>query len=62
MSSKSRKYREATWPVEEGEHAITELLGPHAGSQSPFGDEQEFPLPVDQLVYNHPTAAERPNH
>jgi hypothetical protein len=61
MSSKASKYREATWPVAVGEHAVTEFLGPHAGSQSPFGDEQEFPLAVEHLQYNHPTAAERPN-
>jgi hypothetical protein len=61
MAAKSTKYREETWPVDDGEHAITEFLGPHAGSQSPFGDEQEFPLPVERLVYNHPSTAERPN-
>lgn len=55
------KNREETWPVEDGEHAVTEFLGPHAGSQSPFGDEQVFPLPVERLRYNHPTSAERPH-
>jgi hypothetical protein len=61
MAGKSSKYREETWPVEDGQNAITEFLGRHAGSQSPFGDEPEFPLPVDRLQYDHPTPQERPN-
>jgi hypothetical protein len=62
MAGKTAKYREETWPVAEGEHAVSELVAEHVGSQSPFGDEQQFPLPIERLTYVHPTAAERPNH
>ena len=41
------------WPQVEGGHPITELMAPTQGSPSPFGDA-EFPLPADQLGYEHP--------
>ncbi|MFC5137746.1 hypothetical protein ACFPK1_05850 [Actinomycetospora rhizophila] len=41
------------WPEVEGGHPITELMAPTQGSPSPFG-ETEFPLPADQLGYEHP--------
>jgi hypothetical protein len=39
---------------------VSELVSDAAGSHSPFGD-LEFPLPVDKLLYSHPTRAERPS-
>lgn len=40
------------WPkLPEGEHALTELLGPQQGNFSPFGDV-EFPL--EKVPYEHP--------
>jgi succinate dehydrogenase / fumarate reductase iron-sulfur subunit len=33
---------------------VSELLMPHQGGPSPFGDDQTFPLPPGHLVYNHP--------
>jgi hypothetical protein len=62
MSGKAPKNREETWPVEHGEHAVTEFLSQLVGAQSPFGDDQEFPLPVDKLLYEHPGPEARPNH
>ena len=41
------------WPEVDGGHPITELMAPTQGSPSPFG-ETEFPLPADQLGYEHP--------
>jgi hypothetical protein len=39
---------------------VSELVSDAAGAHSPFGDT-EFPQPVDQLSYKHPTRAERPH-
>ena len=41
------------WPEVEGGHPITELMAPTQGSPSPFGETQ-FPLPADELNYEHP--------
>lgn len=38
---------------------VSELVSDAAGSHSPFGDV-EFPLPVDKLLYKHPSRKERP--
>ena len=40
---------------------VSELAAPAAGASSPFGDDVEFPLPVETLGYDHPTRAERPH-
>ncbi|MBW0103258.1 hypothetical protein [Pseudonocardia sp. KRD291] len=40
------------WPeLPDGEHPLTELLGPVQGNMSPFGDV-EFPL--TEVPYEHP--------
>ncbi|MCW2595849.1 MAG: hypothetical protein JWR06_2631 [Jatrophihabitans sp.] len=39
---------------------VSELVSDAAGAHSPFGD-LEFPLPVERLLYTHPTPAERPH-
>jgi succinate dehydrogenase iron-sulfur subunit len=44
----------------DGKLDVAELLAPHQGGPSPFGDEQEFPLPRDQVVYNHPAPSPDP--
>ena len=41
------------WP-EDVEHPVSELMAPVQGASSPFG-EIEFPLPADQLGYEHLT-------
>lgn len=41
------------WPEVDGGHPVTELLAPTQGASSPFG-EASFPLPADQLGYQHP--------
>jgi hypothetical protein len=43
-----------TWPSwSEEDHPVSELAAPVQGALSPFG-EMIFPLPVDQLLYEHP--------
>ncbi|MBF6134015.1 hypothetical protein IU501_13525 [Nocardia otitidiscaviarum] len=56
MVNKSKKpYVDNGWPeVPSGEHAVTELSSTRSGNLSPYGEDTEFPLPVDQLPYVHP--------
>jgi hypothetical protein len=61
MAGKAPKNREETWPVGPGEHAVTEFLSQNVGAQSPFGDDQEFPLPIEKILYEHPGPETRPN-
>jgi succinate dehydrogenase / fumarate reductase iron-sulfur subunit len=39
----------------DGKLDVAELLSQRPGGPSPFGDELEFPLPPDRVVYNHPS-------
>jgi hypothetical protein len=41
--------------VADGHLPVTELLSDRPASNSPFGDDLTFPLPVSSLVYLHPT-------
>jgi succinate dehydrogenase / fumarate reductase iron-sulfur subunit len=41
--------------VRDGHLPVTELLSDRPGANSPFGDDQAFPLPPSALVYRHPT-------
>jgi len=38
----------------DGKLDVAELLSNQAGGPSPFGDDQEFPLPTNEISYNHP--------
>ena len=40
----------------EGHLAVAELVSDRAAAPSPFGDDQTFPLPVEELHYK-PTLA-----
>lgn len=43
-----------TWPSwSEEDQPVSELAAPLQGALSPFG-EVSFPLPADQLSYQHP--------
>jgi succinate dehydrogenase / fumarate reductase iron-sulfur subunit len=33
---------------------VSELISQRSGGPSPFGDEQSFPLPNQDITYNHP--------
>nr|WP_115965562.1 hypothetical protein [Rhodococcus sp. (in: high G+C Gram-positive bacteria)] len=56
MVNKSKKpYVDAGWPeTARGDHAVSELASTRAGGLSPYGEDTEFPLPLDQLPYAHP--------
>ncbi len=41
--------------VKPGRLPVAELVADKAGGPSPFGEEQEFPLPVENLRYTHST-------
>jgi hypothetical protein len=47
--------------LSEEDFSVSELAADQAGPLSPFGPDQEFPLPVDKIRYVHPTPADRPN-
>jgi hypothetical protein len=56
MVNKSKKpYVDPGWPeTARGDHAVTELSSARSGGLSPFGEDTEFPLPVEDLPYAHP--------
>ena len=41
--------------IKEGHLPVSELIADRAAAPSPFGDDQSFPLPVDQLTYTPTT-------
>jgi succinate dehydrogenase / fumarate reductase iron-sulfur subunit len=41
---------------DDGKMDVAELLMPHQGGPSPFGDDQTFPLPQAHVTYQHPTS------
>lgn len=47
--------------VREGHLPVTELVAEVQGGLSPFGEDVEFPLPMDKVAYRHPTAEDRPH-
>jgi hypothetical protein len=56
MASPSKHKRVKVVMVKDGHLPVTEFLSDRAGANSPFGDDQTFPLPAGSLVYRHPTA------
>ncbi|WP_070379497.1 hypothetical protein [Rhodococcus sp. WMMA185] len=49
------QYVDPGWPeTADGDQAVTELSSTRAGGLSPFGEDTEFPLPVESLPYAHP--------
>ena len=43
--------------VKPGRMPVSEFAFDRAGAGSPFGDDIEFPVPVDRLTYEHPEHA-----
>lgn len=39
----------------DGHLAVAELVSDRAAAPSPFGDDQTFPLPVEELTYTRST-------
>jgi len=54
------KHRDAP-AIRVGEFHVSELAADMAGSLSPFGPEEEFPLPLERVRYTHPSPADRPH-
>jgi len=42
----------------DGRLAVTEFTLDRSGAASPFGDDVEFPMPVEDISYQHPTPSE----
>jgi hypothetical protein len=40
--------------VKPGRMPVSEVAFDRAGAGSPFGDDIEFPVPVEHLTYEHP--------
>jgi hypothetical protein len=40
---------------------VDEFAASQAGSLSPYGQDIEFPLPLDKINYTHPGPADRPH-
>lgn len=59
--SSQQNQAQRNWDDLYPEHPVNELLSNKAGSQSPFGDDIAFPVPVDSLFYQHPGPDNRPN-
>ena len=41
----------------QGHMSVSEIVSDRAAAPSPFGDDQTFPLPVEQLIYIPSTPA-----
>ncbi len=41
----------------DGRLPVTEVTVDRAGAGSPYGDDQAFPLPADDLLYQHPDSS-----
>ncbi|MDQ2751257.1 MAG: hypothetical protein ABI775_11995 [Pseudonocardiales bacterium] len=53
--------RRSTADFQVGDFHVSELAADMAGSLSPYGPEIEFPLPLSQIRYKHPSRADRPH-
>ena len=53
--------RERSTVVPEGRLPVSEFAAEVQGGLSPFGEDVEFPLPLDQVAYRHPAPEDRPH-
>jgi len=60
VAEKSEKDRRSG-AYEEGHLPVSEFAAERAGPLSPFGEDVEFPLPLDKVAYVHPAPADRPS-
>ena len=65
MAGTSPRPAEQFYYRESDQHQLTdfrvnELAADQAGGLSPFGPDQEFPLPLDKIRYTHPSPDDRP--
>ena len=47
--------------VPAGHLPVSEFAAEVQGGLSPFGEDVEFPLPLDKLAYRHPLPEDRPH-
>ncbi|HEX6872149.1 MAG TPA: hypothetical protein VF163_13710 [Micromonosporaceae bacterium] len=45
--------------VKPGRLPVSEFAFDRAGAGSPFGDDLQFPMPVEQVRYEHPAQAQQ---
>jgi hypothetical protein len=50
-STESRGHAPAPVSAEDGRLPVSELVADRPAAPSPFGDDQTFPLPVEDLTY-----------
>jgi succinate dehydrogenase / fumarate reductase iron-sulfur subunit len=53
--SRSPRPPEAAALGPDGRLPVTELTVDRAGAPSPYGDDQQFPLPASEVTYQHPS-------
>ena len=46
--------------VPDGHLPVSEFAAEVQGGLSPFGEDVEFPLPLDRVAYRHPAPEDRP--
>jgi hypothetical protein len=46
----------------DGHLPVSEFAAEVQGGLSPFGEDVEFPLPLDKVAYRHPAPEDRPHH
>jgi hypothetical protein len=54
-ATESRGHEPGPRSPEDGHLPVSELVADRAAAPSPFGDDQTFPLPVEQLTYTPTT-------
>jgi len=47
--------------VPDGHLPVSEFAAEVQGGLSPFGEDVEFPLPLDEVAYRHPAPEDRPH-
>jgi succinate dehydrogenase / fumarate reductase iron-sulfur subunit len=46
--------------VPDGRLPVSEFAAEVQGGLSPFGEDVQFPLPAEQILYRHPSPDDRP--
>jgi hypothetical protein len=54
-ASEPRPIKTRVRAIKPGRLPVSETAFDRAGAASPFGDDMDFPVPVDRLTYEHPT-------
>jgi hypothetical protein len=54
-ATESRGHAPGPVSPQDGHLPVSEILADRAAAPSPFGDDQEFPLPVEELTYTPTT-------